>query len=135
MPRQAWAPWMLFMLASACATPSLGQQHTASAPALSALQRGGFDEARRQAQERIDADGKDIPEGDPRRKPTFRFDSGDIAWARAFVSFERALLDLVLAYDWTGVDTLVANRARNLPDAIVIRLAHADRISAAKERI
>ena len=40
-----------------------------------------------------DARGEPIPEGDPRRRPTFRFDDGDVAWARAFVSFERAALD------------------------------------------
>ena len=48
-----------------------------------------------------DDDGRPIPEGDPRRKPTFRFDDGDVAWARAVVSFERAMLDVLLAYDWT----------------------------------
>jgi hypothetical protein len=37
----------------------------------------------------VDAGGEPIPEGDPRRKPSFRFDLGDVYWARAMVSFQR----------------------------------------------
>src|SRR5688572_13579773 len=40
----------------------------------------------------VDADGDDLPEDDPRRKPTFRLDVGDADWARAMVSFQRAFL-------------------------------------------
>ena len=36
-----------------------------------------------------------IPEDDPRFRPTFRFDHGDVAWARAFIAFQRAALNLV----------------------------------------
>jgi hypothetical protein len=46
----------------------------------------------------LDADGNQIPEGDPRRKPTFRFDRGDVFWARAMVAFQRMAVNLVLAY-------------------------------------
>jgi hypothetical protein len=82
-----------------------------------------------------DADGRPIPEEDPRRKPTFRFDDGDVAWARAFVSFQRAAIDLVLAYDWSGIDASVAERHRDVPSKIVIKLAHRDRIDAARKRL
>lgn len=51
----------------------------------------------------LDADGNELPDGDPRRTPTFRFDVGDVHWARAFVAFERAVLELLLAYDWSGL--------------------------------
>ena len=79
-----------------------------------------------------DAKGEPIPEDDPRRSPTFRFDDGDVAWARAFVGFERAALDLVLAYDWSGID---AARGDSRDGPIVVRLTDAGRVAAAKERI
>jgi hypothetical protein len=49
-----------------------------------------------------------IPPGDPRRRPTFRFDVGDAEWARAMVSFQRALMELILAYRWSELDPLFA---------------------------
>jgi hypothetical protein len=52
----------------------------------------------------VDAKGDRLPEDDPRRRPTFRFDQGDVAWARAFVSFQRAAIHLLLAYRWTEMD-------------------------------
>ena len=79
-----------------------------------------------------DAEGKPLPDGDPRRKPTFRFDVGDVAWARAFVSFQRAALDVALAYDVSDVDGILAGDKRR---TLVLRLAHADRIADAKQRI
>lgn len=81
-----------------------------------------------------DANGEPVPEGDPRRKPTFRFDDGDVAWARAFVGFERAGLDLVLAYDWSGVDEVLA-RGHDRPEHLVLRLAHRERVADAKQRL
>ncbi len=45
-----------------------------------------------------DGSGQKYEDDDPRRKPTFRFDVGDLHWARAMISFQRALLDLVLVY-------------------------------------
>jgi len=79
-----------------------------------------------------DADDRPIPEDDPRRKPTFRFDAGDVAWARAFVSFQRALVDVVLAYDWSGIEKAIDDELR---ESIVFRLVNADRIAQAKQRI
>jgi hypothetical protein len=81
-----------------------------------------------------DADGHPLPEGDPRRRPTFRFDDGDLAWARAFVSFERAALDVLLAYDWTEAAGF-ARRRRERPTRVVIRLVEPARIAAAKQRL
>jgi hypothetical protein len=82
-----------------------------------------------------DADGNPIPDDDPRRKPTFRFDHGDVAWARAFVSFERAGLDLLLAYDWTEAARVVEGHADEHGSKIVIRLVDPDRVEQARTRI
>jgi hypothetical protein len=81
-----------------------------------------------------DAAENPIPRGDPRRRPTFRFDLGDVHWARAMVSFQRALLDLVLAYRWTELDDLFFGIGRRAP-SIVIRLEQPGRVTAARERI
>jgi hypothetical protein len=83
----------------------------------------------------VDDKGEEIPEGDPRRKPTFRFDQGDIYWARAMIAFQRALLDLVLAYRWTELDKLFEALDSDQRPKITIRLAHRERVSAARERI
>jgi len=82
----------------------------------------------------VDADGREIPEGDPRRKPTFRFDHGDALWAQAFVSFQRAALDLALAYDWGDLGAAFARR-RDRPARITVRLAHPERVSAARKQL
>lgn len=82
----------------------------------------------------MDDKGEPLPEGDPRRRPTFRFDDGDVLWARAFVSFERAAIDVLLAYDWSGFNVL-GRRRRDMPKKLVIPLADAGRIAAAKQRI
>ncbi|MGC4119517.1 MAG: hypothetical protein QM765_34095 [Myxococcales bacterium] len=79
-----------------------------------------------------DADGHPIPEGDPQRRPTFRFDDGDVAWARAFVGFGRALLDLALAYNWSGVNQAFARGDE--PPVLTIALTHPERIAQAKQR-
>jgi hypothetical protein len=78
-----------------------------------------------------DADGQPIPSEDPRRKPTFRFDDGDVQWARAFVSFQRAVLDVALAFDWSAVNQLLA---RQEPAQLAFPLAHPERIAQAKAR-
>lgn len=78
-----------------------------------------------------DADGRPIPDGDPRRKPTFRFDAGDVSWARAFVAFQRAAIDIVLAYDFEDAARALADDGK--AKQIRIRLAHPERVSAARE--
>lgn len=82
----------------------------------------------------VDAQGEPIPEGDPRRTPTFRFDDGDIAWARAYVGFQRAVLDIVLAYDFSGINDVLADGRRG-SKRIVLKLVDKQRITAAKERL
>lgn len=46
-----------------------------------------------------DARGDELPPGDPRRRPTFRFDVADVHWLRAMVAFQRALLALLSAWE------------------------------------
>lgn len=79
-----------------------------------------------------DAQGNPIPEDDPRRKPTFRFDHGDVAWARAFVSFQRAIIEVLLAYDWAGIDQVLRD---DLPPRIVVRLSSRERVATAREHV
>jgi hypothetical protein len=96
---------------------------------------GRIDERDRQLfQIERDEVGEPIPEGDPRRKPTFRLDDGDVAWARAFVSFERAALDVLLAYDWSELAGLARRRSER-PDRLVLRLVEPERIAQAKQRL
>jgi len=64
------------------------------------------DRDRRLFEIEIDEKGQDLPEGDPRRRPTFRFDVGDADWARAMISFQRAAVELILAYKWNELDKL-----------------------------
>jgi hypothetical protein len=82
----------------------------------------------------VDADGEPIPDGDPRRKPGFRFDLGDVYWARAMVSFQRALLDLILAYRWTDLDRLFFGSSSEVKQ-IVIHLDHPARVQRARAAI
>jgi hypothetical protein len=83
-----------------------------------------------------DEHGVAIPPDDPRRKPTFRFDHGDVAWARAFVSFQRAALDVLLAYDFAEVDRLLGEGPSHLDrEKIVIHLRHPERVDAARRRV
>jgi hypothetical protein len=83
-----------------------------------------------------DASGSDIPEGDPRRRPTFRFDIGDVQWARAMVSFQRAGAELVLAYRWSELDKLFLGKWHDGDgQRIVIHLVDADRVKRARTEI
>jgi len=77
-----------------------------------------------------DADGKPIPKDDPRRKPTFRFDVGDVHWARAMIAYQRAILDIALAYRFDDIANAPHSDAR-----LVIRLADASRLKSARARI
>jgi hypothetical protein len=80
-----------------------------------------------------DTEGNPIPDGDPRRKPTFRFDQGDVYWARAFVAFERAAIDLALAYDFSDLDRFTRDGAE--ARTIRLRLRDPERVRAARTRI
>lgn len=94
---------------------------------------GAVDERDRRLFE-IESDGKggELPAGDPRRRPTFRFDVGDAEWALAMVSFQRALGELVLAYKWSDLDKLFGDE--RMPK-LTIRLADASRVKRAREYI
>jgi hypothetical protein len=83
----------------------------------------------------IEFDGKegDLPEGDPRRRPTFRFDVGDVVWARAMIAFQRAAGELVLAYRWSALDQLLASATQQQP--LVIRLTEPARVKRARELV
>jgi hypothetical protein len=83
----------------------------------------------------LDADGKELPENDPRRKPTFRFDAGDISWARAMVDFQRAFINLILAYRWNELDRLLGSLFSDHLPEITIKLDDAGRVRKARELI
>jgi hypothetical protein len=77
----------------------------------------------------VDADGNPLPDEDPRRTPTFRFDRGDLYWALALVDFLRASLDVVLTYRFPDLATL------NRSDRLVLPLADRARIARAREEV
>jgi hypothetical protein len=80
-----------------------------------------------------DGHGDALPHGDPRRRPTFRFDVGDAAWARAMLAFQRAAVELILAYRWSELDKLAQWRLNQR--RVVIHLVDAERIRHARDRI
>lgn len=80
----------------------------------------------------FDGKGGDLADGDPRRRPTYHFDVGDIYWARAMVSFQRAFVELVLAYRWSELDKLLG---RGNPGKVTIKLVDAGRVHQARELI
>lgn len=81
-----------------------------------------------------DAEGHEIAPEDPRRRPTFRFDHGDVLWGRALVSFGRAALEIVLAYDWQQIG-LTVFRFRAGDRHVVFKLLEPKRILRAKALI
>lgn len=83
----------------------------------------------------IEADGKggELPAGDPRRRPTFRFDVGDALWARAMIAFQRAAGELVLAYRWSALDQLLSRDTRDQP--LAIRVTEPARVKRARELV
>ncbi len=84
------------------------------------------------------ATGEPIDQADPGRRPTFRFDAGDIEWARAMISFQRAAVELILAYRWTELDGLfkfnIFGNNQSMPP-IVIHLADASRVKRVRELV
>lgn len=95
---------------------------------------GGVDDRDRRLFEiEVDDRGQELPERDPRRRPTFRFDRGDADWARAMVAFQRAGAELVLAYRWSELDKVLFRRGEGTP--IVIHLIDPDRVDHARELV
>jgi hypothetical protein len=91
-----------------------------------------------------------VPEGDPRRRPTFKFDVGDAEWARAMVAFQRSAMELLMAYRWSELSRIGAlffgkdeggpmielvlaepARVKRARELIVSGLGYADRCRAA----
>jgi hypothetical protein len=93
----------------------------------------GRDEAFLQIE--VDAEGNNLPPDDPRRTPTFRFDVGDVHWARAMVMFQHAFLNMVMAYDFSALEQFVIKDFREMPEAFRLRLLDKDRIKQAKALI
>jgi hypothetical protein len=80
----------------------------------------------------FDGKGGELAEGDPRRRPTFRFDTGDADWGRAMIAFQRAIGELVLAYKWSELDKLFRATA---PPAVTIQLIDKPRVTRARELV
>jgi hypothetical protein len=83
----------------------------------------------------FDGQGGEIAESDPRRRPTYRFDVGDAEWARAMIAFQRAGVELILAYKWNELDKLFANLFSKPKGKMTIHLADKDRVRHARELI
>jgi hypothetical protein len=96
---------------------------------------GQIDERDRKLFE-VEYDGKggQLAEGDPRRRPTYRFDVGDAEWARAMVSFQRAFVEIVLAYKWNELDKLFS-RHGSADKRLVIHLGDAEGVKRARKLI
>ncbi len=77
----------------------------------------------------FDASGAELPDGDPRRRPTFRLDHGDVIWARAMLAFQRSLIHLGVAYDWSGLASL---RGKDV-GLLRIKLAHPEDVARSRE--
>jgi hypothetical protein len=81
----------------------------------------------------FDGKGGVLPPDDRRRKPTYRFDHGDILWARAMISFQRAGVELVLAYRWSELDKLFTAKDDRI--RISIKLVDRGRVNHARELV
>ena len=80
-----------------------------------------------------DAKGDELPAGDPRRRPTFRFDVGDAYWARSMIAFQRAVGELVLAYKWSDLDKVFG--ALSELTTFTLKLTDRDRVKRARELV
>jgi hypothetical protein len=78
----------------------------------------------------LELDG--FPVNDPRRRPTFHFDIGDVSWARAMVAFQRAAGELILSYRWSD-ENVKGDREDKQP--IVIHLIAPERVKRARALI
>ena len=81
----------------------------------------------------FDGHGGELATSDPRRRPTFRFDTGDADWARAMIAFQRAAGELVLAYKWSELTLLFTRSGDDQPTTI--RLIDKPRVTRARTLI
>jgi hypothetical protein len=80
-----------------------------------------------------DEHGDRLARHDPRRRPTFHFDIGDIFWARAMVDFQRAAVAIASAYDYRQLDTMFARWGRETQvEEAVIPLRNREAVLRAK---
>ncbi|HEY5926987.1 MAG TPA: hypothetical protein VIV11_35110 [Kofleriaceae bacterium] len=82
----------------------------------------------------LDGNGGELAENDPRRRPTYRFDQGDALWARAMVQFQRAGVEVVLAYRWSELDKLFRDTNSDRIN-IAIKLVDPGRVKRARELV
>jgi hypothetical protein len=80
----------------------------------------------------LDAQGEQLPEGDPRRRPTFRFDVADVHWLRALISFQRAALNLAQAWDWQALAPAFTRRGHRGLEEIRVPLRDAEQVKRAR---
>jgi hypothetical protein len=78
-----------------------------------------------------DGKGGELAEGDPRRRPVYRFDIGDVYWARAMIAFQRAGVELVLAYRWSELDKVFARGDQT----VTIHLVDPGRVKQARDLV
>ena len=81
----------------------------------------------------LDENGNALPEGDPRRKPTYRFDLGDFHWATAMVAFQRAALAILVAYDISDIPRVFRGGSKST--VLRIPLTDAESVRRAKRLI
>ncbi len=86
-----------------------------------------------------DAYEREYRRGDPRRRPTFRFDHGDVLWANAFISFQRAAVDLIRAFDWSELGNMfrggIFSSGGEAPKRMRFELISPELVDAARQRI
>lgn len=136
--RAAWQAWLDKLavidrdLAIVAADPSFSLELCVACWSFDWNRNGSIDERDARTLElEYDGKGEVIPEGDPRRRPTFRFDVGDADWARAMLSFQRAFGELVLAYKWSELDKLFGMKEPK----VTIRLDDRVRVQRARELV
>ena len=76
-----------------------------------------------------DGQGQWLADGDPKRRPTFRFDLADLAWLRAMVHFQRAVLAVAGAYD---PNLSFASRNK---EKLLLKLKDPEKMLAARELV
>ena len=76
-----------------------------------------------------DVSGAELPEGDPRRRPTFRLDHGDVIWARAMIAFQRSLVHMGMAYRWSALVSQLSAR----PSVLRVPLGKSEHVKRARE--
>ncbi|MBN2343355.1 MAG: hypothetical protein JXX29_20790 [Deltaproteobacteria bacterium] len=80
----------------------------------------------------VDENNRSIQRDDPRRKPTFRIDYGDVIWAQAFVSFHLAALNVLTAYDFSEI---TANFNPKEVTTATLKLIHPEKIALAQRQL